>query len=122
MKYIWPIISNLITLGVVWGILSQLSYEDDLQTIAALVILAYANLLTQMIVSTRFSIGSTLVLFGHIATLFKNQGDLTTSEEINTDVKNIKTQVDKKTAEFYVNMGGIFLIWVSCVIVILGNL
>lgn len=121
MKYVFPIIWNLITLGFVWGVLSQLSYNDELQTIAALIMLAYANLLNQMISSARLNLATSLSTFENLALIIKNQGDEDKAEDLLSDIKNINGQIQKKNGEYYVNLVGLAVIWVSCVFVILGN-
>jgi len=122
MKYVWPAIWNFITVGVVWGILSQLDYNSELQTVAALIMLVYVNLLYQSILAARINIATSLATLEYIAIIIKHQGDETTHDEINFDTKKMADQIASKNAEFYTNLVGMVVIWISCIWTIFGNL
>lgn len=121
-KYILPIISNLVTIGIVWGILGQLSYDDNLQTIATLIILVYVNLYSQAILSTRLNLSISLATLEYLGVVLKHQGDESSHDEIHFDTKKISNEIEFKKASYHTNLIGIIVIWVSCVLVILGNL
>lgn len=115
LGYIWAVIVNLITIGVVLGIYSNL-YQSFEVIVVSLLILIYLSIQTfamtygNATIETAFSMNFE---FQRIRKLVqKNQIDEDEEEDEKEEIQEARKKVDKAKIKMYINAGFAFIIYI----------
>lgn len=120
----WTVVVNLITVGVVGGIISSLEYETSMQTIAALIVFAYINLNNSITSVFRSQLQLAIFSAEQNAQIIKSipSGDEDEATDLENDAKDAQKALTDTNVKYYINLVGNTLIWIICIATLLGNL
>jgi len=125
LSYAWTVIVNLITIGVVLGIYSNL-YQSFEVIVVSLLILIYLSIQTfamtygNATIDTAFSMNFE---FQRIRkSVQKNQIDEDEEENEREEIQEARKKVDKAKIKMYINAGFAFIIYIIALFNIFGAL
>ncbi len=124
-RYIWTVIVNLITIGVVIAIYSNI-YDSFEVIVVSLLILIYLSIQTFATTSGNTSISTAFYnheQFSRIRKLLKNSEVVSEDEEYeNEEFLEAKKKFDKAKTKMYINIGFAFIIYIIALFNLLGAL